>query len=265
MPAAMKSGVIGTKVSGVANGALGWVASGRDVNLTVGNANVGGAGYARTAPTTSVAVPANTNSSLSRRDRLVLRRSVTSKTVTPTVITGTPAASPVAPAITQNSTTFDLKLFSFLTPPNSGTALSSVIDERNWVSDGTIDEMIFSPFLGETQSTAVVTVGPTFQNVVSVTVTVPEALDEVRRIRVHGYVFCQTASNTGSVVQFTSSRGWAPIAKTVNEGSLNGDFVLTRYDTDLTPGTRTYNLQVRATIAGGSVLTRSPEIMCEII
>lgn len=157
MPAAMKSGVVGSKVSGVANGALGFTASGRDVTLTVGTANVGGAGYSRTAPTTSVSVPANANSSLARRDRLVLRRSLSTRTVVPTIITGTASASPVAPAITQNATTFDLKMFSFLTPANSGTTLTSIVDERTWVQDGTATAVPGTHALLEGTSTQTIT------------------------------------------------------------------------------------------------------------
>lgn len=265
MPAAMKSGVIGTKVSGVANGALGWTASGRDITLTAGNANVGGAGYSRSTPLNAVSVPANSSGSLSRRDRLVLRRSLATKTVTPVVITGTAAASPVAPAITQNATTYDLKLFSFLTPPNSGTSLTSVIDERNWVSDGTVDQTIFSPFLGDTPgSSSPVTVGAAATNVVSVSVVIPEGLDEVRRIRVHGYVFCKTIAGVGLFLSLTSSAGFS-VSRQINEGSLVGDYVFTRYDTNLTAGARTYNLQVQSSVNGQDVITRAPYISAEII
>ena len=138
MPSAMPSGVIGGPQTAATLGPLAWATSGLTVNLAVGNANVGGAGYSRGAPTTSVSVAANTNSTLFRRDRIVLRRSTATNNVVPTVIQGTPAATPVAPDITRNSTTFDLPLFSFLVPTNSGTALSSVVDERVWLSESAL-------------------------------------------------------------------------------------------------------------------------------
>jgi hypothetical protein len=135
MPSAMPSGVIGGPQTAATLGPLAWATSGLTVNLAVGNANVGGAGYSRGAPTTSVSVAANTNSTLFRRDRIVLRRSTATNNVVPTVIQGTPAATPVAPSITRDATTFDLPLFSFLVPTNSGTALSGVVDERVWLSE----------------------------------------------------------------------------------------------------------------------------------
>lgn len=264
MPAAMKSGVIGIKVSGVANGALGFTASGRDVTLTVGNANVGGAGFSRTAPATSVAVPANTNASLSRRDRIVLRRSLSTHDVVPTIITGTAAASPVAPAITQNATTFDLKMFSFLVPPNSGTTLTSIIDERTWVSDGVADEAIFTPYLGEGTGTSG-TASDTPTTIASFSCDIPESLDSVRRIRVHGYAHVVTAAGIGATIRLTSSDGWA-VNRSPNVGDQNCDMVITRYDTDLTSGPRTYNLQVDKTVSAGADLTwRAAYLSAEII
>jgi hypothetical protein len=135
MPSAMPSGVIGGPQTAPTLGPLAWATSGLSINLAVGNANVGGAGYSRGAPTSAVSVAANSNSTLFRRDRIVLRRSTATHNVVPTVIQGTPAASPVAPDITRNSTTFDLPLFSFLVPTNSGTALSGIVDERVWLSE----------------------------------------------------------------------------------------------------------------------------------
>lgn len=111
-----------------------------DLNLTisgltltpgVGRAWVGGAGFKRVTPLESLAVPANTHSSFSRRDRLVLRRSRTEPSVRPFVITGTPLSSPVLPDLARDPDgNWDLPLWNFLTPPNSGTAITSLVDER---------------------------------------------------------------------------------------------------------------------------------------
>lgn len=137
MPSAMPSGVIGTPQGAATTGPLGFASSGLTITPLAGDANVGGAGYSRTAALGSVTTAANANSTLSRRDRLVLRRSIATHNVVLTVIQGTAAATPVAPSITRDATTFDLSLFSFLVPPASGTALSSVVDERVWIaSDG---------------------------------------------------------------------------------------------------------------------------------
>lgn len=132
--ATMISGVIGDPVSSAGTGALGLTTSGLTVTLAVGSANVGGFGYDRVAPVTSTAVTANTNATNNRRDRLVLRRNLSTQTITPVVIAGAAAASPVAPAITRSATVFDQPMFSFLVPPASGTNITGIVDERIFVS-----------------------------------------------------------------------------------------------------------------------------------
>lgn len=133
MPSAMPSGVIGTPQGAATTGPLGFASSGLTITPLAGDANVGGAGYSRTAALGSVTTAANANSTLSRRDRLVLRRSIATHNVVLTVIQGTAAATPVAPSITRDATTFDLPLFSFLVPPASGTNITGVVDERQWL------------------------------------------------------------------------------------------------------------------------------------
>lgn len=131
---AMPSGVIDTPAASSTTGGLALLTSGRNVGLDQGRANVGGAGFYRTgAQTANQAVSANANATLQRRDRLVLRRSIASNTVTPTLIIGTASATPATPALTRNDTTWDLPMFSWLTPPASGTTLTSILDERRWV------------------------------------------------------------------------------------------------------------------------------------
>jgi hypothetical protein len=134
MAPTLPSGVHGTTpATSATTGSLGFAATGLTITPTAGRASVGGSGYVRTATLTSATASANAHATFSRRDRLVLRRSLSTHTVTLTIITGTPASSPVAPAITRDDTTWDLPLFSFLVPPASGTTISGVLDERVWI------------------------------------------------------------------------------------------------------------------------------------
>lgn len=133
MGAALPSGVHGSPAASSSAGDLALTLSGLNWSIGTGAATVRGAGFTRTTSAGDVTA-VNTHGSWSRRDRLVLRRDVAAKTVTPVRIQGTPAASPVAPAIQQNETgQWDLRLFSYLVPPNSGTALTGVVDERPWI------------------------------------------------------------------------------------------------------------------------------------
>jgi hypothetical protein len=130
----MPSGIIGAAVaSGIGSGSFAWSASGLTLTPAAGQAVIGGAGVNRTVALTSVTGTTNSHASFSRRDRLVLRRSLSTHAVGLAVIAGTPAATPVAPALTRDATTFDLPLFSFLVPPNNGTTTSGVVDERLWI------------------------------------------------------------------------------------------------------------------------------------
>jgi len=128
------SGVHGTTpATSAMTGSLAFASSGLVITPAAGRATVGGAGYVRTAALTTVTATANTHASFNRRDRLVLRRSLSTHTVSLAIIAGTAAASPVAPSITRDDTTWDLPLFSFLVPPASGTTISGVQDERVWL------------------------------------------------------------------------------------------------------------------------------------
>lgn len=135
MSAALPSGVIGTPAGTATTGELAFSSSGLAVTLAVGRASVGGALFVRTAPPGSTAVTPNAHASQSRRDRIVLRRDLATHTTTPVVIAGTPSASPVAPAYTRTDTVFDLPMFSFLVPPNSGSSITGVVDERVWIDE----------------------------------------------------------------------------------------------------------------------------------
>lgn len=133
------SGVIDVAAASPSSGGLGVSFNGLTPSLAVGRAWVRGAGYeiSGTAKTMS-AVPANTNASLSRRDRIALRRDLAAQTVAPVLIQGTPAASPAAPALQAVETgQYDTPLFSFLVPPNSGTSITGIVDERTWLDPAT--------------------------------------------------------------------------------------------------------------------------------
>src|SRR5690349_17721664 len=96
------SGVYGGPYTAATAGDLALTVSGLTITMGLGRAHVRGAGYERTGTAWSYAVPANTNPTLARIDRLVLRRDLTAGTVTPTFLQGTPAATPAAPALTQS-------------------------------------------------------------------------------------------------------------------------------------------------------------------
>ena len=129
------SGVLDVPQTSPAAGGLGLTFNGLTPTLAAGRAWVRGGGYELSGGSkTLTSVPANTNSSLSRRDRLVLRRDLAAKTIVPTFLQGTPAATPAAPALQQVETgQWDEPLFSWTTPPNSGTAITAITDERGWV------------------------------------------------------------------------------------------------------------------------------------
>jgi hypothetical protein len=131
------SGVYGlTPPSSTSTGDLPLTVSGLSVGVGAGRAWAYGFGFERSGAAVMQAVTANTNASFSRIDRLVLRRDLASHTITVQVLTGTPAASPVAPSLARVETgSWETPLFSFSVPPNSGTTLTALTDERMWVGD----------------------------------------------------------------------------------------------------------------------------------
>lgn len=109
---------------------LGLTVAGLTVTMGLGRAHVRGASYERTGTAWSYDVPANT-AAQPRRDRLVLRRDLVAGTVLPVVLQGTPAASPVAPALTQvDDGVWELPLYELAVPPNSGAPITVVRDHR---------------------------------------------------------------------------------------------------------------------------------------
>lgn len=124
-------GVLDVPAASVSAGSFGLTASGLSVTIAAGRAWVRGGGYELAAGSKTIAVPTNTNAS-ARVDRLVIRRDLAAKTITPTLVQGTPGAG--EPALTQVETgQWDVPLFSWTTPGSSGTTLTGLTDERVWV------------------------------------------------------------------------------------------------------------------------------------
>jgi hypothetical protein len=124
------SGVYGTAFGTATAGDLGLTAAGLTVTMALGRAHVRGAGYERTGTAWSTTLATNTNAN-PRIDRLVLRRDLAAKTVTPVVLQGTPAVSPAVPALTQaEDGVWELPLHRWQTPGGSGTTLTNIVDER---------------------------------------------------------------------------------------------------------------------------------------
>lgn len=127
------SGVVDSPAASVSAGSFGLTASGLTLSLAVGRAWVRGGGYELSAAPKSISVTVNATGN-PRVDRLVIRRDLSAKTIAPVIIQGTPASSPVAPAVTQVETgQWDLPLFQFRVPASSGTTLTNFVDERAWV------------------------------------------------------------------------------------------------------------------------------------
>lgn len=84
------------------------------------------------------------NGSNPRIDRIVARRDLTGRTATLAVLTGTPAASPTAPALTQNSAgTWEVSLAQVLVPASSTSVINArITDERSYASTSAIDVIL---------------------------------------------------------------------------------------------------------------------------
>lgn len=104
-----------------------------------------------------------------------------------------------------------------------------------------------------------------FTTAVSVAVTIPSGLPAGTTIKAHGFANVGTAAGVGSGVQVTSNTA-TPQSKSrsINIGGQNGDAGVVLYDTDLTPGARTYSFQVRSTVSGSSASWKAPQITVEV-
>lgn len=118
----------------VASSPLCTLGSGLTFNIPLNLAGyVRGQYYVRTTATTRVG---NANGNVNPRlDRLVLRLTRATGFISPALIEGTPAASPALPALTQDTTTWDVPL-CYATCPGSGSAqnYSNLVQEFDAVS-----------------------------------------------------------------------------------------------------------------------------------
>ena len=108
---------------------------GRNIVIAAGNVLIKGQLWRCDA---SVSTPIPAASAQNRIDRLVLRLTRTASTaasvVTPTVITGTPSGSPVAPPIVQTTTgIYDIPVCSWTSTSAGG--LTTLNDERQFILD----------------------------------------------------------------------------------------------------------------------------------
>jgi hypothetical protein len=126
-------GVPGPPAATVGAGDLPLTSNGLTLSLGLGRAHVRGAYYERTGTAATLTVPANTNATNSRVDRVVIRRDLTARTVTPLLLQGTAAGTPVPPALTQvENGVWDMPCHRVTVPPASGTTLT-LVDERPWI------------------------------------------------------------------------------------------------------------------------------------
>ncbi len=129
----VSSGVIGTSTRDTADGslkaALGSGGAGPIFQMAAGEAWHWGTKYANSATLTKTQ-SANGNSN-PRIDRLALKLDTTANTVTAVVVEGTPAASPVPPAMPNTSTALHMPI-ARATCPGSGSAqnYNNLVDER---------------------------------------------------------------------------------------------------------------------------------------
>jgi hypothetical protein len=85
-------------------------------SIAVGQIHIDG--YVNDFTTTTNLTHATPNSTNPRKDVIVARLNYSTKTITLVLITGTAAAVPSEPVIEQNTSLYDLKLFSILIPAN---------------------------------------------------------------------------------------------------------------------------------------------------
>jgi hypothetical protein len=107
--------------------------TGMQVKVDTGRAWVAGHFYENDAQRT-LAIEANSSGN-PRIDRVVVRADFTANTITATIIKGTPAGSPTAPAITQSTSVWDIPLAQVAVANGAVTiAAGNVTDERMLVS-----------------------------------------------------------------------------------------------------------------------------------
>lgn len=142
------SGVFGSASDTISGGDLGLSLNGLNWSIGLGRAHVRGAGYERTGTPVTGTVTANTSGN-PRIDRLVVRRDLGAQVVSIARLQGTASATPLAPNLTQNEDgIWEIPLFNFTVPPNPGTTLTNVTDERLWIESqvGLGTATVLTPF-----------------------------------------------------------------------------------------------------------------------
>lgn len=106
-----------------------------NVLVGLGHGWVRGRWYQLFSAAKVITVPAN-NSGNPRIDRIVLRRSFVNRSVTAEIISGTPTASPAAPALTQvDAGTWEVSLAQIAVANNFTTIVNAnITDERTYVA-----------------------------------------------------------------------------------------------------------------------------------
>jgi hypothetical protein len=101
--------------------------------------------------------------------------------------------------------------------------------------------------------------GTTPTTIHSITVTIPPGLYTGQRIKVSGTFYCTTAAGVGAGIAIHCG------TERTTSWSVIGDLQCFRFDSSLSAGSRTYNLQTRATVAAQDVNWRYPFLSVEIV
>jgi hypothetical protein len=122
------------------------------------------------------------------------------------------------------------------------------------------DNASVTGLVNEDQSTAAGSVnGTTLVTIMSITAVIPDGIPAGKQIEILGTSYLGTASGVGAGITINGGTQRTTI------GNLSGDMTAVRYDPSLTPGSRTYNLQVRSTVASQSVTWRLPYMKVSIV
>ena len=87
-------------------------------------------GYLYLLDTAKVLTISNADASNGRKDIVVLRLDLTSRTITVQVVEGTPAAEPAAPAITRTADVYDLELAEISVPAGTSAITQALITDK---------------------------------------------------------------------------------------------------------------------------------------
>lgn len=134
-------------------------------------------------------------------------------------------------------------------------------DGANWIA------VAQGGYLGSTMPNGGSYTGNSFGTVAAaLTVTIPAGIQAGSRIKVHGFATVSTPTGVGAGIQVISTTGTPQSAqRAINLGAISGDLGVVLYDTDLTAGSRTYNLQFRTTVSGQTITYYAPELSAEIV